>query len=196
MFYLSPEGDRYYLGRAFSYGDYQYSAGAATHAKFIELGFTQVLVEPTPDPRFYIYSGPNNEGKYNATPRNLEKTQLSFVQKQIHQTQTLLLSTDWLLVRSSENQRGVEVPVPSAVLTNRNDVRAVCDNNCDLICGTLDIPELEALIKAPATILSDKQDPNSERIPNPDPHLEPYPQLEPSEYLTLALVAPKPPATE
>ena len=195
MFYLSPEGDRYYPGRAFSYGDYQYSAGAAKHDKFIELGFTAVQVEPRPDDTFYAVVGPNNEGKYDATPRDLKLTQLSFVQKELARTQKMLTATDWLFIRANEMPRGMDIAIPSAVLTGRNDVRAVCDANCDLIVGTKAIPELEALIKAPAEVLSDAQDPSSERIPNPEPHLERYPSMDPAEYLTRELLAPKPAAT-
>ena len=46
MFYVSPEGDRYYLGKAFKYKLTHYSFTGATHPKFMELGFVQVLVEP------------------------------------------------------------------------------------------------------------------------------------------------------
>ena len=37
-----------------------------------------------------------------------------------------------------------------------------------------------------------QQDPNSGLMPNPDPHLEPYPVMDPQEYLTRELLAPKP----
>ena len=106
-----------------------------------------------------------------------------------------MIATDWLFIRANEMPRGMDVAIPSAVLTGRNEVRAVCDTNCDLIVGTKDIPELEALIKAPAEVLSDERDPNSERIPNPEPHLERYPSMDPAEYLTRELLAPKPAAT-
>ena len=206
MFYLSPEpgedfpegqvaGKRYYPGRAFAWGQFQYSAAGATHAKFMELGFTQVIIERRPDDRFYIVSGPDNEGKYNATPRDLKQTQLSFVQKELTTTQTMLMATDWLFIRANEMPRGTPVAIPSAVLTSRNEVRAVCDTNCDLIVGTKDIPELEALIKAPAEIPEDAMANELVFITNPEPHLEPYPTLDAQEFLTRELLAPKPAKT-
>ena len=188
MFYLSPEGDRYYLGRAFKYGELQYSPAAATHAKFTELGFTQVVVEPTPDPRFYTYSGPDNSGKYNSTPRNLKDTQLSFVDKQLQTAHKNLAGTDWILIRANETPQSAEVGVPSAVLTERSETRAVCDTNCGLILATKDIPELEALIKSPAEVL---KDPNARKpmyIPNPDPHLERYPSFDLAKHITRELL--------
>ena len=119
----------------------------------------------------------------------------NFIQRELRTTQNLLLDTDWLLVRSEERSRGVEVPVPAEVLTNRDEIRAVCDVNCDLITAAADVPALEALIKAPVALQSE-EDPSSDPVPNPDPHLSPYPEMSPSEYLTRDLLAPTPPATE
>lgn len=192
MFYLDPKtSKRYYLNQAFSYGGFNYPGVSATHEKFTELGFTKVVPQPRPDPRFYYTSRPNDDGSYTITPRDLQTTQLNFVREQLNITQGLLVATDWLFIRANEMSRGVDVAVPSAVITGRDEARNVCDTNCDLIMATEDIPQLEALIKAPAVV----QKPGEDPTPNPEPHLEEYPEVDPEEYLTRALLAPKTAAT-
>ena len=189
MFYVSPEGGRYYLGRAFDYNDLQYTKAGATHDTFTGLGFTQVIPDPTPDPRFYIFSGPNNAGEYNSTPRDLKQTQNSFAQQQLQAAQQTLLSSDFLYARAMEHSaKGVKddpVVVPMAVVTQRDDVRHTCKQNCALIEATKDIEELEALIKAPAEVVKDPKAKEPVMIPNPAPHLNPLPSIDVSEYLTL-----------
>ena len=137
MFYVSPEGGRYYLGRAFDYNELQYTKAGATDATFTELGFTKVTPAET----------------LEVSPRDLAKTQLSFVQQQLEQAQRLLTASDWLYIRAGEANAAA---VPPSVQTERDAVRSVMDTNCDLICGTSSIPELEALIKAPAEIAEDE----------------------------------------
>ena len=197
MFYLSPEGDRYYLGRAFNYPPgseelVQYGAGYATDAKFTELGFTKVVIEQRPDDRFYIVSGPDNTGAYSSTPRDLDQLKLSFTGQELQTTQQLLTATDWLFIRANEVSRGVDVAIPSAVITNRDEIRDVCGANCDLISATESVEQLEALVKAPAEVSEDPEDSEAGFITNPDPHLLPYPAVEPDAFLTRDLLAPMP----
>ena len=58
MFYKDSSNNRYRIGTPFTYNGYYYGTALATHAKFIELGFTQVIVAARPDDRFYVVSGP------------------------------------------------------------------------------------------------------------------------------------------
>ena len=67
MFYKDSNNNRYYLGKPFKYGDTTYIANA-THAKFMELGFTQVIVQPRPDNVYYVVSGPDSTGNYSSIP--------------------------------------------------------------------------------------------------------------------------------
>ena len=174
MFYLSPEGDRYYPGRAFSYGDYQYSAGAATHAKFIELGFTAVTVEPRPDERYFFVVGPDNTGAYTATPRDLNQLKLSMIMQQKHTARKTLASSDWYVIRYAE----LEIETPAEYTAYRANVRAVADLRCDQIAAVSTLPELESLMKEPAEVPvdSDTAPEGYVMIDNPDPHLEPWPE--------------------
>ena len=195
MFYLSPEGDRYQLARAFSYGEFQYGAKAATHPKFMSLGFTQVIVEQRPDDKFYFVSGPDDAGKYSSNPRDLDQLKQRFCGEQVNSAQRRLKDTDYLYARAAEQtaKRDVvsgmgAVAVPAAVVTNRDEIRAVCKSNCALIMATTSVEELEKLIKAPAQVVEDPEAEEPVFITNPEPHLEPLPTIDVSEYLTAELI--------
>ena len=142
MFYLSPEGDRYYLGRAFDYNDLQYTKAGATHDTFIGLGFTQVTPAPTPDPRFYIFSGPNNAGEYSSTPRDLDQLKLNFIMEQKTTARQLLSESDWYVLREAEGGAGVPVDFRNY----RVSVRTIADARCAEIYAAETVADLEALI--------------------------------------------------
>ena len=72
-----------------------------------------------------------------------------------------------------------------AVVTQRDEVRHVCKQNCALIEATKDIEELEALIKAPVEVVEDPKAEEPVMISNPAPHLEPLPQIDAAALLTL-----------
>ena len=194
MFYVSPEGDRYYLGKAFKYKLTHYSFTSATHPKFMELGFTQVLVEPRPDDRFYIVAGPGNDGTYSKNPRALEDCKKRFCGEQVSYAQDALKSSDYLYARAAEQttkRSGEEVvAVPAAVVTQRDAIRATCKANCALIEATSSVEELEQLIKAPRMVVEDDSLPTDqwEMVVNPEPHIEPLPTIDMSEYLTAELI--------
>ena len=126
----------------------------------------------------------------------MDQLKLTLVNEQLKNTQANLLSTDWVLLRSNEMSRGVDVAVPAAVLSARAEVRSACDANCDLIMAAADVPALETLINTPAEILEDPSDITSGVIPNPEPHLLPYPSLAEEVYLNRELLAPKVAATQ
>ena len=68
---------RYYEGRAFVYGEgddkVQYTKAGATPTTFASLKFKEVIIDPRPwDDNYYIVPGPDNDGHYNATPRQLD----------------------------------------------------------------------------------------------------------------------------
>ena len=184
MFYVSPEGGRYYLGRAFDYNSLQYTTAGATADTFTSLGFTEVTPDPTPDSRFYIFSGPDNAGKYNSTPRDLKQLKASFSAEQLNTANGILQQSDFVFIRLAEEGAGT-VTVPAALPTQRDEVRAVCKGNIKLITDCKSVAALEALIKAPATV-ADPQHPDEVcTMENPEPHLKPYPSIDVSEYLTL-----------
>ena len=184
MFYVSPEGGRYYLGRAFDYNGLQYTKAGATHDTFIGLGFTQVVPQQRPDDRFYIVSGPNNAGEYSSTPRDLKQLKASFSAEQLNTANGILQRSDFVFIRLAEEGAGT-VTVPAALPTQRDEVRAVCKGNVKLITDCKSVAKLEELIKAPAEVLEDPMAMEPKTMENPEPHLKPYPSIDMAEYLTL-----------
>ena len=189
MFYLDPAtGKRYYLGRPFTYGDINYTRTGATDATFRSLGFQQVIVQPRPNDTYYIISGPNNDGTWNSTPRDLQGLKDNFVSQQVTTGQDLLCDTDWAFTRDYETTTtGNEnlfttTNVPTDVQTYRDEIREVGLARIAAInaCQTLD--ELIALMEAPAEIqVQTPGDPDGlgGTMPNPAVHLRPWPTLDP-----------------
>ena len=146
MFYLDTQSNkRYYLGRAFSYGDRNYLPSGATHDAFTALGFTQVVLQQRPDDRFYIVSGPDNTGAYSATERDLAELKTEYIRQAKTTAFQLLKGTDWYIVRQTELGYG-EAPVPADVTTFRAAVRAAVTSRCDAIDATTTVEELKTLL--------------------------------------------------
>ena len=192
MFYLDQETrKRYRIGTPFSYGDFNYTSDGANHDTFMSLGFVQVIVEPAPDPAFYICNVPcNDDGSWTYSERPLDQVQKSYCEQQVQAAQQNLKSTDYLFARAAENttRAGEATAVPAEVMTQREAVRLTCKANCALIMSAADIPALEAMIKAPAEVVEDPTAEEVVMIPNPEPHLEPLPTIDVSAYLTPELI--------
>ena len=152
MFYLDPQTlKRYTLGTPFTYNGVQYTAAGATHAKFIELGFTQVTVGARPDSRFYIVTGPDNNGAYNTTARNLADLKTNFKRQQKEHAHNTLRGTDWYVVRLAE-LGVVNGAIPTDVHTFRAAYRTVAGTRCTEIDACTTVQELETLITAQAQL--------------------------------------------
>ena len=143
MFYKDSNDNKYYLGRAFDYGDIQYGAGAATHAKFTELGFTQVTIDHRPDDRFYVVTGPDANGAYSTTPRDLNALKLGFIMDEKLNARRLLENTDWLVVRNQESNDAI----PANVATYRSSIRTVSSTRCNQINGVTTVAALQTLLQ-------------------------------------------------
>ena len=196
MFYLDPETlKRYRIGTPFVYDGITYTSTGASHNTFMSLGFQQVIPAPQPDGRFYVVNHPcNPDGSWSYSERDLAQTQESFCDQQVTAANSNLKSTDYLYARAAEATRSMEpdepVLTPMALINQRDEVRDYCAANCTLIMGTKSIEELEKLIKAPATVFEDPMNPDSEVIPNPEPHLEQFPTFDEREYLKSTFMAP------
>lgn len=151
MFYTDSNGKRYSIGRPFTYNNTDYTRYGATHEKFIELGFTQVIPQQRPDDKYYVVSGPDSAGAYSSTPRDLEQLKLNFKVEQKRIAHQTLRQTDWYVIRAAE--LGVVVAsVPGAILTFRGAYRTASDARCAEIDACTTVEELETLIKAPAQL--------------------------------------------
>jgi hypothetical protein len=160
MFYVDQSTQkRYTIGTPFDYNERQYTKAGATHDKFIELGFTQVIIQQRPDDRFYIVSGPNAAGEYDSTPRDLDQLKLQFILQQKTTARQLLSESDWYVLREAEGGAGV----PADFRDYRVSVRATADARCAEIFAAATVDALEALIKAPAELydsITDQMNPN------------------------------------
>ena len=180
-FWLDSTDKRYYPGIKFSYGDINYTAAGATAETFTSLGFTEVLIQPRPDDRFYWVSGPDDKGQYQAMPRDLDdstdpdtgvvtpglKTQWKLQDKQ--QEYGLLSSSDWMVTRKAETN----IDIKPEWEQYRSTIRMTGPIRRDQITQVTTVAELEALVTNPAWI-PDPNDP-SKWIVNPEPHLSPWP---------------------
>ena len=133
---------RYNVGRPFTYGDINYTAQGATAETFKGLGFKEVQIQPRPDDRYYIISGPNDDGSYNADPRDLGQLKDSFLQESRTQEGQILSGSDWMFARQAETGEAV----PQAWLTYRGEVRSTGDANRIRISATKTVDELQKLM--------------------------------------------------
>ena len=195
MFYLDQAtGKRYTLGTPFSYGGQNYTAYGANHDTFIALGFKQVIVQPRPDNRFYVVSGPNNDGSWNSTPRDLNDLQNNFQVQQLQTANTMLQQTDFVFIRYAEEGAG-RVTIPPDLVGLRDETRAVCNYNVTTIEATESVEQLQALIDAPEEVPVPPNETEGaatmeERgtMDNPEPHLKSYPTIDVSKFTTLRTI--------
>ena len=174
MFYKDSDGNRYRIGKPFTYQGYYYGTALATHDQFMELGFTQVIIAPRPDSNYYIVTGPDLNGQYTSTPRDLDQLKENQVNTEKQVAKQILSQTDWMVIRAMDV--GVTVAaVPADVSNFRSAVRGVCDARCNAIGSAVTVEELETLVKAPVQIYDQE---NETYITNPDPHLPPWPNEE------------------
>ena len=143
MFYLDPNTyERYYLGRPFTYNGIQYARAGATHENFIGFGFNQITVQPRPSDRFYEVSGPNDDGSWNAVPRDLETLKNNLILATKREAHARLQATDWYVVRMMELGYN-ESPVPVNITNYRASVRNISDVRCASLQAATSIAELE-----------------------------------------------------
>ena len=146
MFYLdSQTNTRYRIGTPFTYNGKQYTKAGATHETFMALGFTQVIIQPRPDDRFYVVVGPDNTGAYNTTERDLAELKTQFIREVKLIAFQLLKGTDWYIVRQTELGYS-EAPVPADVTSFRAAVRDAVTSRCEAIDATTTVEELKTLV--------------------------------------------------
>lgn len=143
-FWIDPATQkRYTENRAFSYGDINYTRQGATSETFTSLGFTPVYVQQRPSDKYYIVSGPNADGSYNATPRDLDQLKESLISESRTTASQLLTPTDWYYARQAE--LGDPGRVPAEVADFRAAVRVVHEGRKTAINACADVDELQAL---------------------------------------------------
>ena len=116
----------------------QYPANyAAQHRdEWEELGITEVIPEPQPDPRWRVSTMDWKTGKWTSTPRDLGEVKERLVREAKQTAFSLLAHSDWRIVKMAET----EEPCREDFLEYREQVRARCneiEENIDE-CETLD----------------------------------------------------------
>lgn len=137
------------------------------------LGFEEVTMESRPDDNFYIVQGPDTDGTYDSTPRDLDTIKEIQIAKQKQIAYSLLSSTDWYVIRELE----AGTAIPAEISSYRNSVRTTQETNCSSISEAADIPTLEALVKNSAVVYPDSSD-LTVTATNSEPHLLEFPALE------------------
>ena len=122
----------------FTHDNVQYPANyAAQHRdEWEELGITEVIPEPQPDPRWNISTMDWATGKWISEPRDLGEVKERLVREAKQTAFSLLAHSDWRIVKMAET----EEPCREDYLDYREQVRARCneiEENIDE-CETLD----------------------------------------------------------
>lgn len=182
MFYRDTSNNRYYIGTPFTYGNYAYTSSQATHVKFLELGFTQVIPQSPPDRRFYIVVGPDAYGNYSSTPRELSALKANFIKDTKRDAYNHLRGTDWYVLRLLElgTTNPVHAAIPEAVTTYRQAIRTTQDARCTQINEVGTVEELSALINASPQIY----DQETQTFSVNSDALAPWPELDTATYAT------------
>lgn len=141
-FYLSPEGDRYYLGTQFTYEGRIYYGNEET---FDLLGFTEVVVDPEPNPLYYNIYGVNDDGSWEYEPKNLDEVKTTLIADSSNFAVSTLSATDWYVIRESETG----TPVPVAYTNYRQGVRDSNDLYTSLVSSAADMAALQEVGPTP-----------------------------------------------
>jgi hypothetical protein len=107
------------------------------------LGIVEITWEPRPDDRFY-WVQENMNGTYTTMPKDLTQLKATFTAQVDQIAYSLLLPTDWMIVRKAETN----VAVPDATTTYRAAVRADALANRTAIVNSTTVEELIAAISS------------------------------------------------
>lgn len=177
MFYKDSSGNRYKFGKPYTYEGYYYGTALATEEKFLELGFIEVIPETRPNDKYYHVTGPDINGHYEAIPRDVNELKSNQIAQDKESAKRILSDTDWYVVRATEI--GVATAaVPSNVTNFRSSVREVCNTRANMINATTTLEEFATLMDTSKEIYSKELDIN---IPNPNPFLPEWPDIENEE---------------
>ena len=183
FFYNSTSGQRYSPAKKQIEVDGRIYVNPTTEV-LADLGFEEVTVAERPDDRFYVVTGPEDDGTYVSSPRALEDSgtgdnlvkglRTFYVEAEKAKAGSALSATDWYVVREAETATAI----PAAVTTFRAEVRSVCAANEALIAGAADFDAFVALVTAPAQVVEDPSLPLEDWvfIDNPAPHLSSLPE--------------------
>jgi hypothetical protein len=121
------------------------------------IGITEVVEQPRPDDRFYWVSGPDDNGDYTAIPKDLDGLKANWKAQFKQTAYTMLLSSDWMVVRKQE----VGTAIPAEWSSYRDMVRSTC---AIVIADIEAATDITSFITA-ATSVVWPRDPNAVDVP-------------------------------
>lgn len=141
MFLL--EGKPLPIDVPFEHGGIQYPANWLRLASLEEkqaIGIVEVADQTRPDDRFYWVTQ-NPDGSFTATPKDLAMVRDMLIEQIRNTSYTMLLPTDWKLVRQVETSEACD----QTTLDKRAAIRAAFTSNLAAINAAADVPALAAL---------------------------------------------------
>jgi len=137
-FFLSPENGRYYLGVQFTYQGRIYPGNLAS---FTELSFTEIIVQPMPDPTFYVVGNVNDDGTWNYTDKPVPEVKVNLIDSAKGTTLTTLSASDWYVTRLTETSD----PIPTDWAGYRGGVRDAFDTYEAAVTASTTLNDLETV---------------------------------------------------
>jgi hypothetical protein len=108
------------------------------------IGITEVVEQPRPDDRFYWVSGPNDDGSWTAIPKDLDGLKKTWTAQFKQTAYTMLLPSDWLVVRKQE----INTDIPADWSSYREAVRTTTALAISDMEATTDIEDFIASVSA------------------------------------------------
>ena len=139
-------GQRLNLDQPFTINDTNYSPSwlrESTPEMREALGIVEVTWGPRPDDRFY-WVQENMDGTYTTLPKDLTQLKEIFTAQVDQTAYSLLLPTDWMIVRKAETN----VAVPDSTAIYRSAVRADALANRIAIANATTVEELITVVSS------------------------------------------------
>lgn len=160
------DGRQLPLDTPFEHDGVQYPANwlrLATPEEREAIGITEIVDQPRPDDRFYWVSGPNLDGSWTAIPKDLAGLKTTWTAQFRQTAYTMLLPSDWLVVRKQE----VGTAIPAEWSSYRDMVRATCELAIGDIEATTDIDAFITAVTSVVWPVSPDNQPVVEAVPDP-----------------------------
>lgn len=135
------DGQILQLDVPFTHNDIQYPANwlrLSSKEEKDALGIEEIEVQTRPDDRFYFVSD-NGNGTYSSVPKNIDDLKNTLISQVKQTAQSILLQTDWMVVKSIET----ETPLKSSVKIFRDLVRKTSNDLETSINSSETIEELQ-----------------------------------------------------
>jgi hypothetical protein len=149
MFYRQASNQYIIEGQSFEIDGTSYPANwlnCSTPQEKEALGLVEVTDSNQPeDDRFYWVSATLNGAvrTYTNTPKDLAALKTQWVSQTRQTAYSLLLPSDWMVVKAMETQ----IPVPAEWNTYRAAVRTACTNAVAAINVASDVPTLQSAVQ-------------------------------------------------